>query len=163
MLPRDVSLVIDMSVYRKIGAGIPNEISVNDLSRRRDAPGQPAAPPAQADVAPHPSVAANDTHAERRAAPANEPFPATFRWIATLPRHVRPVALLQQYPRIANVMARAWGDPAMFRGYVFELLIDRRGGRRGFPEKVRAELLALRTYFDETHPGFDGERKDSAK
>ena len=86
------------------------------------------------------------------AAPANQPFPATFKWIAALPREVRPLELLKQYPRIANMLAQAWHDPSAFREYMFDLLIDRRGGRQGFPQAVRSELLRLRTYFDHIHP-----------
>jgi hypothetical protein len=35
---------------------------------------------------------------------------------------------------------------------MFDLLIDRRGGREGFPQDVRSELLRLRTYFDDINP-----------
>jgi hypothetical protein len=145
-----------MSVYSTLDEGIPSEININELSRRRGVfdelklPAFPSAPPSR------PPGDLSAPHFKRKAAPANEPFAATFRWVASLPRNVRPLTLLRQYPRIANVMARAWGDPLMFRDYMFELLIDRRGGREGFPEKVRAELLALRTHFDEMHPGAVG-------
>ena len=135
-----------MSVYRKLDEGVPSEIHVNDLSRRRPTITLPDKPER---IVP---AAENDAHFARRAAPANEPFAATFKWIAALPRDVRPVALLQQFPRIANSLARAWSDPTAFRAYMFELLIDRRGGRKGFPEKVRTELLTLRAYFDDAQP-----------
>jgi hypothetical protein len=160
VVTHDVTLVNDMSVYRTFDEGIPSEVNVNDTSRRRDARGPASSLPRI--TLPQPTFAENDEHFARKAAPSNEPFPGTFKWMATLPRHVRPVTLLLQYPRIANIMARAWGDPLMFREYMFELLIDRRGGRQGFPEKVRAELLALRTYFDETHPGFAGTPSNAA-
>ena len=135
-----------MSVYRKLDDGVPSEVNVTDLSPRRPTLTVPQKPQS---VTP---AAENDSHFMRRAAPANEPFPATFKWIAALPAEVRPVALLQQFPRIANALARASSDPTAFRAYMFELLIDRRGGRRGFPDKVRTELLALRAYFDDMHP-----------
>jgi hypothetical protein len=35
---------------------------------------------------------------------------------------------------------------------MFDLLIDRRGSRKGFPQDVRSELLRLRTYFDHIDP-----------
>jgi hypothetical protein len=57
-----------------------------------------------------------------------------------------PVALLQQFPRIANGLARMWGDKAALRQYLDELLIDRRGGRRGFPPEVHHELMMLREW-----------------
>ena len=155
-LTHGVTLVLDMSVYRKLDEGIPSEINVNDLARRRDASGAQTAPAPKITLPPQPRFTENDSEFLRKAAPSNEPFPATFRWMATLPRNVRPVALLQNYPRIANIMARAWGDPVMFREYMFELLIDRRGGRQGFPENIRSELLRLRTYFDELNPSSRG-------
>jgi hypothetical protein len=151
-----VTLVLDMSVYRTLDEGIPSEVNVNDLSRRRDASGAIKEPAPKITLPPQPVFAENDSQFLRKAAPSNEPFPATFKWMAALPRNVRPVALLQRYPRIANIMARAWGDPVMFREYMFELLIDRRGGRQGFPENIRAELLRLRTYFDELNPSSRG-------
>jgi hypothetical protein len=59
--------------------------------------------------------------------------------------------VLRHYPRIANVLALSWNDPASVREYLFDLLIDRRGGREGFPEDVRAELLVLRAYLEDCH------------
>ena len=88
----------------------------------------------------------------RRQAPAGEPLPITFRWMAKLPRSVRPLALLRQYPRIANMMAGMWPDPPSFRAYLHDLLTDRRGKRKGFPQEIAQELLALRIYYEETHP-----------
>src|SRR6202171_4641998 len=94
----------------------------------------------------------NDAQFRRQARPSNVPLPETFKWVASLPRKFRPLTLFLRYPRIINVMARTWRDPPTFRDYMFELLIDRRGGRRGFPGNVRRELLILRTYFDHMHP-----------
>jgi len=84
----------------------------------------------------------------RRAQPANEPLPGTMKWIARLPRNIRPMALLRTYPRIANALTVAWPDREAFRAYLYDLLIDRRGNRQGFPADVLRELLALRLYFD---------------
>ena len=133
-----------MSIYRSLDEGIPSEINVSDDARRR---GAKAAPEITLPVA-----ARNDASYKRKATPANEPLAATFKWMASLPRAIRPLALLEQYPRIVNVMAQTWSDPPAFRDYMFELLVDRRGGRHGFRENVRCELLALRAYFDEMHP-----------
>jgi hypothetical protein len=49
------------------------------------------------------------------------------------------------YPRIANRIASAWRDSEAARASLDDLLIDRRGGRQGFPPFVLAELLHLRT------------------
>ena len=50
------------------------------------------------------------------------------------------------------MMAGAWSDPWAFRAYVNELLIDRRGNRKGFPPDVERELVMLRFYHDELQP-----------
>jgi hypothetical protein len=133
-----------MSIYRSLDEGIPSEINVSDDPRRRGATAKPELT--------LPVAARDDAQRQRKAVPNNEPLAATFKWVATLPRAIRPLALLQRYPRIVNVMAQTWSDPPAFRDYMFELLIDRRGGRQGFPQNVRCELLALRAYFDEAHP-----------
>ena len=83
----------------------------------------------------------------RKAAPVNEPLPATMKWIARLPTSVRPYALLRQFPRLANVLAMASRDNEALSECLYDLLIDHRGGRRGFPAQVESELLALRKYF----------------
>lgn len=84
----------------------------------------------------------------RRLQPLGEPLPATARWAANLPGNIQPLALLQQFPRIANALARVWQDDLDSRLYLDDLLIDRRGGRRGFPPDVHHDLMLLRDYCD---------------
>jgi len=62
------------------------------------------------------------------------------------------VALLRQFPRIANVVARAWHNAAELQTVLDDLLIDRRGGRQGFPLEVTEELLVLRDYYQGRYP-----------
>jgi len=88
----------------------------------------------------------------RRAKPLNDPLPATLRWMAKLPEEIRPLTLLQQFPRIGNVLARSWSDEAGLQAYFDSLLVDRRGGRRGFPPAVHSELLTLREYLAGRYP-----------
>jgi hypothetical protein len=133
-----------MSIYRSLDEGIPSEINVSDDPRRRSATATPKIT--------LPVAARSDAQHQRRASPNSEPLAATFKWVASLPPAIRPLALLKQYPRIVNVMGQTWSDPSAFRDYMFELLIDHRGGRQGFQENVRCELLALRAYFDEAYP-----------
>ena len=83
----------------------------------------------------------------RRARPSSEPLPVTFKWIARLPREVRPLALLRQFPRVANELALRAREPEVFRAYLYDLLVDRRGNRKGFPKHVEVELLGLRKHF----------------
>lgn len=99
----------------------------------------------------------------RRQTPMGEPLPITFRWIAKLPRRVRPFALLRQYPRIANMMAGMWPDQQAYHAYLHDLLTDRRGNRRGFPPEIVQELLALRVHYEQLHPGMLAATKDASK
>lgn len=99
----------------------------------------------------------------RRQAPAGEPLPITFRWIAKLPRSVQPLALLRQYPRIANMMAGMWPDPPSYRAYLHDLLTDRRGNRKGFSPDIVQELLALRVHYEALHPAMLDVYKDVDK
>ena len=87
-----------------------------------------------------------DPESQRRAQPLNEPLPATFQWLAKLPRDLRPLALFESFPRIANALAQSWNDQLAVETYLESLLVDRRGGRRGFPTNVHNELLALRDF-----------------
>ena len=70
----------------------------------------------------------------RRAKPIDHLLPLSVKWLRSLPEEVRPTALPNRYPRIANVLALDWSKPAICRRYFDELLVDhRRGDRRGFP------------------------------
>jgi hypothetical protein len=69
---------------------------------------------------------------------------ATIEWLLRLPARARPRVLCERYPRIANAIASAWQEPNDRRAMLDELLVDRRGGRRGFPVKVREEIEMLR-------------------
>ena len=64
-------------------------------------------------------------------------------WLDGLPASLRPIALSEQYPRIANRLAICWGDPKLTALVLQELLADRRGNRRGYPAEVHRELVAL--------------------
>jgi hypothetical protein len=97
----------------------------------------------------------------RRQTPMGEPLPITFRWVAKLPRRVRPLALLRHYPRIANMMAGMWQDPQSYCAYVHDLLTDRRGNRKGFSPEIVQELLALRVHYEHLHPGLLDAYKDA--
>lgn len=90
--------------------------------------------------------------ARRRQTPNSDPLPLTFKWIAKLPRSVQPLALLRQYPRIANMMAGTWQDPQSCRAYLHDLLTDRRGSRKGFPAEIVRELVRLRVHYEHLNP-----------
>ena len=99
----------------------------------------------------------------RRQQPVGEPLPITFRWIAKLPRDVQPLALLRQFPRIANMMAGTWPDPLSYRTYLHDLLTDRRGKRKGFPPEIVQELLALQGHYENLYPAMLDVYKDVDK
>jgi hypothetical protein len=135
-----------MSIYRPSDVGLfnvdPPKPRTGAASAEAPAPKAPLSDPAMV--------------RRRKLQPCNEPLRRTFRWIATLPKSVRPLALLRQYPRIANAMALMWREPDIFRAYLEDLLIDRRGNRQGFPKAIRQELLALRALRKPDAPAFEG-------
>jgi hypothetical protein len=74
-------------------------------------------------------------------------------WLAALPDTVRPTALAARYPRIANRLAVLWHKPVQANAYFDDLLIDKRGGRQGFPLPVVMELASLKAYYQsEVYP-----------
>ena len=83
---------------------------------------------------------------QRRASPVAFLLMDTQKWLDALPPRVQPHALCEFYPRIANFIAAMWGDTQSVRAYFDELLVDRRGGRKGFPLDVFNNLRTLRDY-----------------
>ena len=75
---------------------------------------------------------------------------------------MRPLELCNVYPRIANRLARCWGDVAQTHEVFNDLLVDRRGGRKGFPSPIASELLRLQAFHERrisaTAPKDDGRR-----
>jgi hypothetical protein len=69
-------------------------------------------------------------------------------WLETLPGPMRPAELCAAYPRVANRLALCWNDPALTERLLDDLLIGRRGKRKGFPRPVAEELLRLRRFHD---------------
>lgn len=67
-------------------------------------------------------------------------------WLQSLPQQVVPQALAAQFPRIVNRFALVWPDPVLTENYFDSLMIDRRGGRKGFPPEVMTELIQLRNH-----------------
>jgi hypothetical protein len=92
--------------------------------------------------------------AAQRQAPS--PHDATLNrsaaaWMAELPEQVVPLALAFQFPRIVNRLSRFWDSPRMLDRYFEELLLDQRGRRKGFPEKILIELRALAEHHRALH------------
>ncbi len=98
-----------------------------------------------------PKVQAPPLHL-RKSQPVTILLPRTKQWLMELPPPVRPRALALQFARIANMLCAAWENPPDCRRYLNDLLIDRRGGRRGFPKPVAREIQVLSEYYCQVHP-----------
>jgi hypothetical protein len=68
---------------------------------------------------------------------------AAMDWIVALPPTIRPHTTCEQFPRVANAIAESWEDVPLCTRVLDHMLHDYRGGRRGFPATVQAELSTL--------------------
>jgi hypothetical protein len=110
---------------------------------------------------PHALQRRNPSWPHRPADPASQRQPASqydaalnlaaIAWLSELPQEVAPLALAKQFPRIVNRLSRFWDSPQMIDEYFRQLLIDGRGKRKGFPQKVLNELSALAQYYRALH------------
>lgn len=80
-------------------------------------------------------------------------LPLTEEWIASLPRRVQPNQLATRHRRLTNRLALCWNDPDLTERVLDELMLDQRGGRKGFSAPVAAELLALREHLARERKG----------
>ena len=115
---------------------------------------QPIAPPAQVAQPPRSNASAstNEWASMRKAQPADYLLPQSTRWLVALPPDVSTHSLAMRYPRIVNLIASQWGDQHSVSKVFEDLLIDRRGGRAGFPPSVRHDLLRLREFWYSCNP-----------
>ncbi len=74
----------------------------------------------------------------------------TRHWLQRLPARRRPYRLCMAYPRVANRIAWGWPDEQLTAQVLEDLLVDRRGGRMGFPHWITRELRRLQE-FNEQH------------
>ena len=112
----------------------------------------PVVKPVQADAV-SPAGEETDWGPRRRARPAEILLPVTLVRLRALPDEVKPRQLAGQFPRVANLVAMHWDDDVAFPAYLEGLLTDHRGSRRGFPQVVRDELVAVRDYWFRTRFG----------
>ncbi len=73
----------------------------------------------------------------------------TFKWLATLPTEVRPIAAGRRYPFIVNRISELWSQIEYTRLHFQSLLLDRHKGRKGLPSEVRHEIETLQQYYFE--------------
>lgn len=99
--------------------------------------------PARSEGTPDPNDGA--VHAEQR--------DDVDTWMDMLPAAMRPYKLLSQHEDIVKRIVLLWnGDEAALLHYLEGLLVDKRGGRKGFPVDVAAELLRLNRLAHERFP-----------
>jgi hypothetical protein len=128
-----------VSIYRPARRFDP---SAADVSEFVVAPVRERAGPAVVD----PDPGAERWGHLRKCLPVATLLSATVSWAARLPEPVRPYALMRNYPRVANRIAASSSSPAALAECLADLLIDRRGGRRGFPAAAAQDLLRLRAH-----------------
>jgi hypothetical protein len=78
--------------------------------------------------------------------------PHAVRWWHALPSEVRPVHLVQKYPRLVNLLSQCWSDPRLVHATFASLLNDQRGNRQGFPTMIISELRRLREHAPQPLP-----------
>jgi hypothetical protein len=78
---------------------------------------------------------------------------ASDDFFRTLPGDIYPQALVDQYPRIANMIVELREDRAKLKIYFDSLLNDSRGGRHGFPFSVMLDIQNLRDRLLPADPG----------
>jgi len=131
-----------MSIYRKFAPSVRNANDIpSDLyaiESMKASLAHRSSPPISLGVDEHKHL--------RKTTPANTPLRRTLEWVESLPPRVRPMNLLRQFARIANLIAATWADLEAFETYMESLQTDKRGNRKGFPLDVRAELDALHVY-----------------
>ncbi|RPH44113.1 MAG: hypothetical protein EHM87_11595 [Burkholderiales bacterium] len=100
-----------------------------------------------APIAGHPGESDRIFSASRRPG-GDRPEPLTDRSLevlGTLRDEAMTVEILaDRFPHVLNRLSAVWDSPNAVFELIGELLIDRRGGRRGFPADALYELLALR-------------------
>ncbi|MEI7446242.1 MAG: hypothetical protein WCK28_15230, partial [Burkholderiales bacterium] len=70
---------------------------------------------------------------------------ASHQLAIALGKEGEPVpGLARRFPHVLNRISALWGDLPAAAELIDDLLVDRRGGRRGFPADVLAELLTIR-------------------
>lgn len=83
-------------------------------------------------------------HRRRGTLPSDRALTGTaMDWIVALPPTIRPHTTCEQFPRVANAIADSWEDVPLCTRVLDHMLQDYRGGRRGFPATVQAELSTL--------------------
>lgn len=71
---------------------------------------------------------------------------SAHHWLRLVPRSLMPIQLCRHHPRLANRLAQTWHDAVVADAFLRELMVDRRGDRRGFAPRVVAEIARIQRY-----------------
>jgi hypothetical protein len=83
-------------------------------------------------------------HKRRGPLPSDRALTGTaMDWVVALPPPIRPHSACEQFPRVVNAIAESWNDAPLCMRVLDHMINDYRGGRRGFPATVLAELGVL--------------------
>lgn len=126
-----------MSIYRKVNHGTLSELD----------PRFTGAPRSKPDSTLEAEWEAVERKKRSRAEPTSIALPRTLAWADTLPVEVQPTTLILRYGRIANLLALDWNDARAIAADFDQLLIDRRGNRKGFPPIILSELRARAQHY----------------
>jgi hypothetical protein len=108
-------------------------------------PAPASAPAGQSEAAPSRAARAQDGSDRWGRRPAQPLTIASHQLAIDLARSGDPVpGLARRFPHVLNQLSAVWGDLPVAAELIDDLLVDRRGGRRGFPADVLAELLTVR-------------------
>jgi hypothetical protein len=67
----------------------------------------------------------------------------TIDWLIAFAMDMRPKALCEKYPHVANRLAQEWRDKGRVRASLQALVDDARWGTTGYPVLVQGELRKL--------------------
>lgn len=104
-----------------------------------------AAAPAPATDGASPPTTADDAQGKWPRRPPQPLTIASHQIAIALGKEGEPIpGLARRFPHVLNRISAVWEDPPATAELIDDLLVDRRGGRRGFPADVLAELLTIR-------------------
>ncbi len=135
----------DVAPHARARAAAPAATPSQVSSPSTSAPAAPAAPAAQPDSAPA-QATPNTDESDQWGRSQPQPLTVASHQLAIdLARSGDPVpGLARRFPHVLNQLSAVWGDLPVAAELIDDLLVDRRGGRRGFPADVLAELLTVR-------------------
>ncbi|MES2101199.1 MAG: hypothetical protein V4569_15330 [Pseudomonadota bacterium] len=118
------------------------EFELTDFASAREALDEAAIDIARQNA--RPTNPAEWARRRRPASPADRALTGeTIAWMLDLPEPIRPEQLAARMPRLANQIADAWNDRLRCTSALHALTVDDRGGRRGLPSDILAEVQIL--------------------